>query len=114
MKTILALLALIASSVLLPAQIDGRVTLQWDYPLDELDGVTFTVYHTTNAAAPVSDWAPIASITATNRIPLTVIPGRNFFACTASNFWGESVPSNVAATPPLPRSDINLSIRRGH
>lgn len=109
MKTLIALL--LSCAALLGQQIDGRVTLEFDYPTNEIAGMTFKAYHTTSLQ---SSWQHVATVESTNRFQLTVVPGENFFVCTASNFWGESSFSNVASTPALPRSDVILRIRRGH
>ncbi|SRR5258705_9814621 len=110
LKTI-TLLLLHPFSVYAQTAIDGRVTLEFDYPASEIPGTTFKAYLSTNLLSP---WTHIATVVGTNRIPLTVTPGVNFFVCTASNFWGESDFSTVASTPALPRSDVHLTIRRGN
>lgn len=94
--------------------IDGVITLAWDYPAAEISSVTFTIYKADSI--PVvgpPNWQPFASVVGRTSLTTTVVPGPNFFICTAKNFWGEGDPSNVASTPALPRSDINLGIRKG-
>ena len=107
----------------------GNVVLAFDYPVSDLDtNLVFKLYGTTNVALPLTNWLVMASAAATSavstnligtnlvatfNIPVTITPGRFFFVCTASNFWQESVPSNVASTPALPRSDSKLTIKRG-
>jgi len=91
------------------------ITLAWDYPAADLStGLVFRVYHTTTITTPVANWAVITNVAGTNlSVTLTVTPGARFYVVTASNFWGESDPSNVASTPELPRSDVNLRLRKG-
>lgn len=89
------------------------VTLQWDYPSNEIAGITFRIYHSTDATAPLSQWQLLATVPETNRVSIEVIPGAHFFVGTASNFWGESVFSNTAYTPDVPRAGVNFRIRRG-
>lgn len=91
------------------------ITLAWNYPTNELStNLTFRLYHSTNITVPLTNWTVITNIAGTNTsVSLPVLPGAHFFALTASNFWGESDFSNVASTPPAPRSDVNLSISRG-
>ena len=90
------------------------VTLAWDYPLAELTtNLTFKLYHSTNPAIPPTQWTPFTNIVGTNlSAALSIDVGVHFFFLTASNWWGESDPSNVASTPPPPRSGV-LVIRRG-
>lgn len=114
MRTLALLLLVGAVAFPQTPAIDGRVTLEWDYPAADLPGMTFNVYHSTNAALPLASWPRLASVQGTNRLPLTVTPGPNLFVMTASNFWGESDFSNVATTPGTPRSDVNLKVRKGN
>src|SRR4051812_25930684 len=83
------------------------VTLLWDYPPEEMNQVVFYVHHSTDPTVPVSAWPVIGSMAGTNRASISVVPGPNYFAVSASNFWGE-VFSSVASTPILPRGDVLL------
>lgn len=85
------------------------VSLAWDYPTNELNGVTFRLKWTTNVA--LTNWVTIATTTNTT-VRVDVPKGVNFFACTASNFWGESFFSNIASTPPVVRTNVSLNISR--
>ena len=108
------LILLLFSTQLLAAPPSGNVTLLWDYPLAErTPDISFKLYHSTNITIPLTNWVCITNVasTATN-INVKVTPGVNFFTLTASNFWGESDFSNVAATPAMPRSNINITIKR--
>lgn len=110
----LAVISLLLMAVALSANLgDGRVTVMWDYPEAELPGVTFRIYHSTNLSQPLP-WNFFLAVEATNRAHLVLTPGVNFAYVTASNFWGESAPSNVAGTPTLPQYINTLQIRRGH
>ena len=90
------------------------VTLAWDYPSAELNtNLTFKLYHSTNPTLPLAQWMPFTNIAGTNlSVALSINVGVHFFFLTASNWWGESDPSNVASTPAPPRSGV-LVIRRG-
>lgn len=97
--------------VLYAQSFDGKITLQWDAPVQ---GVTFNVYHSPDATAPVSTWQRLTNVVGTNRATVTVIPGEHYFIVTASNFWGESGPSNIASTPAVPPEvGSSLKISRG-
>jgi hypothetical protein len=73
----------------------------------------FKLYHSTDPAVPLAQWTPLTNIAGTNlSVTLNIEPGVHCFFLTASNWWGESDPSNVASTPAPPRSG-NLTIRRG-
>ncbi len=121
--TVLCCAALLALAVAAPiGQFKAKVTLAWNYPTNEYrTNYSFSVYHSTNAAIPVTNWTQITNITfptitnllrvGTNfefQATLPTIAGEHFFFLTVSNDWGESRGSNVAGTPPVPRDDIGL------
>lgn len=98
------------------------VTLAWN-PQPQLDSnAVFNLYGSTNVSLPVSQWmyltsAPAATVSGTNSWPttnltVTMTPGVFFFYLTASNFWGESGPSNQAGTPAVPVTVTNVNIHR--
>ena len=72
----------------------------WDYPTNELSAdLVFKLYSTDNLSLPMSQWALKVTVTGTNTmvsVPMT--NGWQFFYVTASNEWGESVPSNTVTT----------------
>lgn len=115
MKNLILFLSLLA----LPASGQGilrsNVTLFWDYP--PTTNISFFIKGSPDATAPVSGWAVKAAVMGTTNAatPTTVTvdlaPQEYFFVCVASNFWGVSNPSNVASTPPPPRSDVSLGVR---
>lgn len=117
MKKILLLLLIgqivaIAASKFL-VEPSGRVTLAWDPPAGGVVPDVYKIYHSTNINTPLSNWVCIATVPGTNlTTTVMVTPGTNFFTATASNFWGESLFSNVARTPGLPSSDGSLTIKR--
>ena len=94
------------------------VTLGWD-PEPGID--FFKLYASSNVAAPINTWTLLTNIpgtvvTPTNSYPQTNVqvaiePGAMFFYLTASNLWGETGPSNITNTPPLPLA-TNLNIHR--
>lgn len=88
------------------------ISLAWDYPESEKTNVVFRVYSSTNITIPLNQWTVITNVTGTNFVRLKVVPGVNYFTMTASNFWGESIFSEVVSTPALPRSDVNLKVQK--
>ncbi len=107
--------ALVQASTLPPAGAPCSVTFAWDYQKSNMTpDLVFKLYGTSNSALPVTNWTLLTTVFGTNlQVVVDVLPGAQFFVLTASNFWGESDPSNVIATPPLPRGDVNLRIRLG-
>jgi hypothetical protein len=113
MKTIIAIL-FASASFLLGATPNGNVYLAWDYAPSELStNLTFRVYWSTNSLTPISTWSMLTNVPGTQtNCAIKVAPGVNFFVLTASNIWCESDFSNVAATPPLPRNDGRIWIKK--
>lgn len=90
----------------------GTVNLVADYPTNDITpDMVFKWYLSRDITTPMSNWVVVATTT-NPAIRLPVTAGVNFFAITASNFWGESDFSNVASTPALPRSDVTLKVSR--
>jgi hypothetical protein len=90
--------------------INGRVRLLFYYPPEQLTNVTFNVYHSINIAVPLTNWSILTNISQT-QVDLDVIPGEHFFYITATNFWGESGPSNIANTPSVPLNSANGTLQ---
>lgn len=109
---IYTLLGLLALRAALPTS--QPITLSWDYPTNLLStNLTFKLYHSP-VAVPFTNYSSIADIAGTNlSVTPLVTSGEHYYFVTASNFWGESLPSNLVITPPLPRDNIVMSIRRG-
>jgi hypothetical protein len=82
------------------------ITLAWNYQQD-IDA--FYVYQSTNVTAAMP-WQPCTN-TAASSVTIQVMPGRMFYYVTASNFWGESGPSNTIGTPAVPAA-TNVTVRR--
>jgi hypothetical protein len=103
------------AAVIVPGVLFTNVTLAWSYPSNELStNMVFKLYSTTNTALPMTSWPLVKMIPGPNLT--TTFPMQaelRFFVMTASNFWGESTFSPVAATPPAPRFDVPLSIAPG-
>lgn len=92
-----------------------NIILAWDtYPAAELTpDLTFKLYTSTDISVPLANWTVIRTVPGTNtQVTISVIPGRQFFYLTASNFWGESDPSGVLGLPPAPRQGV-LTVRKG-
>ncbi len=115
MKKLLTALGAVAVCVLIHAAIPSpqTITFMWDYQATNLTSdMVFKLYTASNPSQPMP-WVVIKTIPSPNlSTTLTVVPGQAFYYLTASNFWGESDPSNVAATPALPVSGV-LTIRKG-
>jgi len=107
-----ALFVAFASLAAPPGVMRTNVNLAWDYPTNELStNLTFKLYSATNIASPVATWPLLTTVVGTNlSVTLPIDAQQRYFVMTASNWWGESIPSNVAGTPPLPRSDSKLSL----
>lgn len=91
------------------------VTLHWSYPTNELStNLLFRVWHSTSVAAP-RPWQNITNVVGTNlQVTINVQTcGFHAFYLSASNFWGDSDPSEVATTPPLPVATNRLWITYG-
>lgn len=90
-----------------PGNIKTNVTLQADYPTNAVStDLSFNLYSSTNAALPLSSWSVLTNVTypgcmvnGTNvQVTVPIQPGNMFFYMTASNWFGESNPSNVTNT----------------
>ncbi len=109
----LLLAGLSAPAATLPAR---NITLEWDYPPDQMvPSLSFYVYHTTNVTMNLTNWPVLTNFAGiTNRVAVSVVPGEHYFFVTASNFWGfavQSVPSNIAGTPPVAYQSTNIVIK---
>ncbi len=112
-KACLLLFAVTATAlaVVLPGTMRNTISLTWDYDTNSPPDV-FKLYTSTNAAMPTTNWTLVAGVSGTIRnITISNINAQQcFFYVTASNWWGESTPSNVAGTPQIPGSVGNLRI----
>jgi hypothetical protein len=101
---------LIVTGLSRPARAE-QITLAWDYPTNELIGITFRVKYSNDVTIPFTNWITLIATTNT-QVKLDVPRGVNFFACTASNLWGESAFSNIAQTPPVVKTNVSFTITR--
>lgn len=85
------------------------VTLIWNAndPLDQVEG--YRLYQSTNIAGPFNY---IGSANTTNFVVTGLSPGVYFWYVTATNYWGESLPSNKASTPPVAGKVMQLKVNR--
>lgn len=81
------------------------VVLEFDYPTNELAGMTFRAYSTNDVNAPVITWPLLATFVGTNRVLVTLPQGINFAVVQASNSLGTSFFS-AAAMGILPRTNV--------
>lgn len=89
----------------------SEIGLEWDQDTNSIPDV-FKLYTATNLNTPITNWTLVAEISGNvYKAAITNIAlQQSFFLLTASNWWGESLPSNVAGTPPIPSDEINLRI----
>lgn len=114
MKKVLTILAFSLAVGAFAAIVTPRsLTLAWDYPEydDATNKLTFKVYASDTLNPP--NWQVAGTVEyPTKQITLqNVTPGKRFYYVTASNFWGESDPSNVAQTPAMPLSVNTLKLK---
>ena len=89
-------LALIGFGLVALGAVRTTAILAWDYPPEEVAKVTFNLYSTTNLSS--TNWTVLTNMVGTN-VVIPINPGMAFFFVTASNEFGESLPSNtVTAT----------------
>jgi hypothetical protein len=98
---------LILFSLAAIAAVHTTALLSWDYPADEVSNVTFNIYFTTNLVTP--NWTLATNVTGTN-VTVAILPGNGFWYATASNQFGESIPSNTA-TSTVARTINSLKIK---
>jgi len=88
------------------------ITFAWNYPSNVQVDV-FKIYSSTNVNLPLTNWALISTVPGTNATANFLIqPGIWFFYCTASNFWGESGPSNITNTPAVATNPVSPYLSR--
>jgi hypothetical protein len=118
-----------AAVVMQPTQ----VSLVWYYPTNALSvDLNFTFVTNASLALPVQQWFYFTNVAATNwldanlnatnldstgtnatfKLPITVLPGKMFYAGVATNLWGISDFCPAAGTPPIPTSNSNLRITK--
>lgn len=117
MKKRIALLSALATTALLAINPTGpptgNVILEWTVApgfLNPSNG--FIVVGSPTLATPVTSWPALTNVSGmTTNVQVRITPGEFYFAVFETNIWGISPPSNVAATPPLPRVPLT-SIRQ--
>lgn len=109
---LLIILAVLSADGAPPGSLRTNITLQIDYPTNQLStNLVFKIYSTTNLALAVSSWPLEKTFVGTNTtFTLPIIASQRFYVMTSSNWWGESDFSNVAQTPPLPLDVVNLRL----
>lgn len=106
----LLLCAAVTLGMLLIAARGAEVTLEWNASPSDQEVKGYCIWHCTNIGGP---WERLTNSvgTATN-VVVNIEPGIHFFFCTATNFWGESPPSNIAWTPPKASAIEGVKIER--
>lgn len=115
----------------LPPSATVPIVLSFDYPTNGMDtNLVFVLRGTNQLGLSPTNWPIEQSLFATNywtnawALPITgtnytvtftnqTIPGIHFWYVAATNWWGESSPSNVLEIPPLPTSTLNFKAQRG-
>lgn len=103
------LVALVFAGLVYVAQA-ASVVVYWDPnpPEDEVTG--YHVYQSTNVLGPFD---VVATTSGTNATVTNIDQGQYYFYVTASNFWGESRPSETVNTPDLADGVTNTHIKLG-
>lgn len=118
MKKIIPLLAAAVLVIAAVPSINDKVniTLRWDHPIEFQEGNSNWVYRIYQSSDG-TNWTAITNVSGlSNSVVLPVTKAQAFYYATtveATNFWNESLPSNVAQTPAPPLSGENLSVSRG-
>lgn len=118
MKKLIPLIVCLAA-VAAPGDLKQSITLSWT-PSQTLEDIQASnIYCKTNVVS--TNWTRIETVVGpgTNCVlQVSVLPswglgyrGPYYFTVTSSNFWGESVFSNVAWIPSAPSADKQLQVR---
>jgi len=106
MKTLILILSVFSIQ-------SAEIPITWLYdPIEQPDIDVWKLYHTDNLNDPI-DWQLFGVYTnnlSTNLIMVDITPGQHFFILTASNYWGESLPSNRARSKFAPVKINTLKI----
>jgi hypothetical protein len=94
---VFGLVAVVATAFAVSGAVRATALLLWDYPAEEVAGVTFKVYFSTNMSTPASNWGLVTNVTGTN-VVVPISAGNGFWFVTASNEFGESGLSNIATS----------------
>lgn len=106
----------------------NQFTLLWDHvtPATNDDTLCFVLYTSADLNKPVTNWSVFTNISASNAWTGIMENGTNFlyalsntpalskqqyFFVTASNFYGESLPSNTVTSAPALTPVIQNSLR---
>jgi len=86
-----------------------EVGLAWDANPTNEEVLSYQVYQASNVIGP---WELVLTVTNTNATIRLPSPRRAFWYVTASNYWGESGPSNITNTPSQAGKVNGLGITR--
>jgi hypothetical protein len=110
----------------------AAIRLNWTHPTNQLsDDLQFIITTNGDLSVPVSQWAPLAILSATNTLatgagtnlddtgtnyiystPFSLVPGQLFFIIRSSNLWTISSNSPMAAAPPVAGAPDKLSLHK--
>lgn len=107
---VIVVAALAAGPVAPPSRFRNLVTFTWDNDTNSVVDA-FKLYTSTDITVPITNWTLVATVSGDVRsIAISNIAAQQaWFYATASNWWGESPPSNIAGIP-QPPSVVNLRI----
>ena len=103
MKTKIAILLAFAAFIGIAAS-PQTIRLIWN---GQAQVDAFKIYGTNDITAPLTNWPLLITVPGNVTQALYIMqPGQTFFYVTASNFWGESGPSNVTNTPTVATNPV--------
>lgn len=85
------------------------LVLVWNASAAADETTSYNIYVSTGDTAPFSIFATTTNTTFTIT---NIVPGRFLIYVTATNLWGESLPSNTVKTPPGKPGPVTLTITK--
>lgn len=105
MKKLLSAAILILTAI---STFAASVILSWDAnPVDQ-EVTGYKVYQATAVTGPFT----LITNTPITSVVLTLTPGKYFWYVTATNFWGESLPSETVHTPANVSGIVTLKVTK--
>lgn len=109
---LITLTILAMGAPVMPGEMRNSVALSWDYDTNNAPDV-FKLYSSGDISSPLTNWPLVATVSGNvHDISIgNLVPQQAWFYVTASNWWGESLPSNLAGIPQPPSGVGNLRIK---